>query len=206
MNPRLQPIGNAMQSLLIPYEIVLKYSQMQIGLYNYYCDIIDNKSVINFAFYILQYSCAKSIARRQKISIAKVFKKYGKLLRVSTTNGGKTYTIQLKDLKTLTNKTNNRKRNKVKQDTDPFHIMEFWRTTFKIYENCCICGATENIGMHHLNSISNIDKGKDKYQYVRQSFNRKQIPVCNDCHTKITNGTFNLGKPVEFFHSYIASL
>ena len=84
--------------------------------------------------------------------------------------------------------------------------MEFWSTTFKIYEDCCICGATENIGMHHLNSISNIDKGKDKYQYVRQSLNRKQIPVCTDCHNKITNGTFNLGKPVKFFHSYIASL
>lgn len=58
MNPKLQPIGNAMQSLLTPYEIVLKYSQMQIGLHNYYCDMIDTKSLINFAFYILQYSCA----------------------------------------------------------------------------------------------------------------------------------------------------
>ena len=84
--------------------------------------------------------------------------------------------------------------------------MEYWRTTFKIYEDCCICGSRDEIGMHHINSLKKINKKTDKYKYIRQSLNRKQIPVCKKCHTKITNGTYNLTKPGELFKNYIASL
>lgn len=201
----LEPIGNAMYTLLSPYEIVLKYNQMQIGLYNYYKKV-KNLDIINYIFYVLQFSCAKTIARRQKMSIAKVFSKYGKTLKIEQKIGEKKHTISLKLLKNLKAQNNSKSKRNDSEDKDPFHVMEYWRTTFKIYEDCCICGSEEEVGMHHINSVRKIDKTKDRYKYVRQVFNRKQISVCRKCHIKITNGTYNLASPIKFYNKYIASL
>ena len=100
-----------MYAMLTPYEIVLKYSQMQVGLYNYYRNV-DNLEVINSVLYILQFSCAKTIARRKKTSIAKIFSTYGKTLQISEKVGTKKYHISLKSLKELRNKQTKQRKKK----------------------------------------------------------------------------------------------
>lgn len=80
-NKEFYPIENRAYSALSEYEIVLKFSQIMQGLYIYYrfCDF---HYVLNRVSYILQYSCAKTIAHRKKSSISKVFQQYGPTLRV----------------------------------------------------------------------------------------------------------------------------
>ena len=151
--PQYIPLGE--------YEIVIHYRQVMTGLFNYY-RFTKNNGTLNYSFYILQYSCAKTIARKQKLSIAKIFKKYGKQLIISLSiykNGKQDHIYNsLPTLKTLKNK----KTNKTLVEYDPFYVRQYWRTSFKVYQNCCICGSTEHIAMHHLNSLRNLKNNKKK--------------------------------------------
>lgn len=80
----LFPIGVLSWNSFDEYEIVLKYSRIMVGLANYYRNC-DNVYTLNRISYILQYSCAKTIASRQKVSMPQVFKKYGKNLTIERT-------------------------------------------------------------------------------------------------------------------------
>lgn len=53
-----------------------------------------------------------------------------------------------------------------------------------------MCGKTEDIALHQLNSLSNV-KEKDKFESIRSQINRIQIPVCPECHQVITHGKYN---------------
>ena len=92
--------------------------------------------------------------------------------------------------------------------SDPFRIQEHWRTKFKFYNECCICGETEGIALHHINSLGSIKtKKRDDFEYIRSQTNRIQIPVCNSCHNDITSGKYNNEKtPIEFYNEFLAKL
>lgn len=63
------------------FQIVQKYSQIMRGIYNYYncCDRMNRLYRIS---HILQYSCARTLARRSKITMSKIFERYGKNFRI----------------------------------------------------------------------------------------------------------------------------
>lgn len=87
--PDLFPIGIRSWSLFSTFEIVTKYRQILVGLYGYYCKC-DSSYTLNQVSYILQYSCAKTIATREKITMKQVFTKYGmnlSITRVTYRNG-----------------------------------------------------------------------------------------------------------------------
>lgn len=66
---------------------------------------------------------------------------------------------------------------------------EYWRTKFKFYNECCICGSTESIELHHINSLKSIkNKEKDHGKVIRSQINRIQISVSRPCHEDITHG------------------
>ena len=189
-NKEFFPISKPGFIVLSDYEIVLKYRQIMVGLFNYYRNV-DRLNFLNYVFYILQYSCAKTLARKKKISIRQIFFRYTFRLKITiqTYKNNKLInkTIQLPSFQEL-------KSGKIKgtqSDADPFNIKQFWRTSLKLYLDCCICGSTEKIAMHHLNSLSNLKGKKDKHQIIRSQLKRKQIPVCEVCHLRITNGEFN---------------
>lgn len=77
----LWPVGVRSWSALDEYNIVLKYRRIMVGLTNYYRNC-DSSYVLNRISYILQYSCAKTIALRKKITMSQVFKKYSTSLRI----------------------------------------------------------------------------------------------------------------------------
>ena len=203
------PIGKAAWTVFDDFQIVEKYSQIFRGIYNYYepCQRLQRLSRIS---YILQYSCAKTLAKRKKTSIRKIFKKYTKNMEVETTIRGlkkeNTRKIRFLELSDLRKIKINRKDSSV--EFDPFRIKEFWRTKIKLYNECCICGETEEIALHHLNSISSIkDKKKDRFEKIRSQIHRLQIPVCKVCHLEITHGKYNNPKkPIEFYNEFIAKL
>lgn len=72
---------------------------------------------------------------------------------------------------------------------------------------CSICGSNEDIEMHHLNHVKKnkynlIDKEKtwEKMMHLR---NRKQIPVCKDCHTNLIHKGRYGGTKLSYFHPKI---
>jgi 5-methylcytosine-specific restriction endonuclease McrA len=89
---------------------------------------------------------------------------------------------------------------------DPFKIKSFWRTTFKLYSLCCVCGADSNIEMHHINSLKKISNKNRDFNLILQQLNRKQIPVCRPCHVNITNGTYSGKSLKDLFNESLAAL
>ena len=205
----LFPIGITPWAIFDEYEIVLKYRRIIVGLANYYRNC-DSHYVLNRVSYILQYSCAKTIAVRQKITMPQVFSTYGKNLRITRTFYSPLgETKRSVEFPTYTNlKAQNRfsyKKFDHETEFDPFKIQQFVRTKFKQYFYCCICGSEDRVALHHINSLRSI-KTRDKYEYIRSQVNRIQIPVCFACHLDITHSRYDKKNPIQFFDEFIAKL
>ena len=118
------PIGKLPWRVYDEFAIVQKYSKIFRGIFNYYqpCERLTRLSHVSF---ILQYSCAKTIAGKKKISLREVFNRYGKNLQIQTTKSEKVRTLEFLDLTTLRkmakNKTNYYQ-NQILEMHDPFRI------------------------------------------------------------------------------------
>lgn len=196
------------------FQIVQKYSQIMRGIYNYYsgCNRISRLYRIS---YILQYSCARTLARRSKITMSKIFQRHGKNLRIvekiQSQKSPETKVAEFTNIVTLRKNGKQKKLNSFERtliENDPFHIVEHWRTKFKFYNECSICGSAESIELHHINSLRSIkNKEKDPNKVIRSQINRIQIPVCKSCHEDITHGRYNKPKkPIEFYNEFLVKL
>lgn len=209
------PKGKTSWTIYNEFQIVQKYALMMRGIFNYYkpCERLNKLYRIS---YILQYSCAKTIAIRKKISLPQVLKRYGLSLTIqekiyNTKGDPTTKRQQFYDIVALRKMENKApKPYSSTNDMDPFRIREFWRTKFKVYNECCICGSMEGIQLHHINSISSLKYKNQKKDYaaaIRSQLNRVQIPVCHPCHVSITQGKYSdPKKPIAFFNEFIAKL
>ncbi|WP_370738883.1 HNH endonuclease [Nubsella zeaxanthinifaciens] len=52
---------------------------------------------------------------------------------------------------------------------------------------CELCGATENLEMHHIRKLSDL-KGKQDWEKRMIARKRKTLAVCSKCHYKIHAG------------------
>ena len=185
-NAKYEPIGKASWLVYNEFQIVQKYNHIFRSILNYYepCERYNRLYQIS---YILQYSCAKTLAKRKKMSMAKVFKLYNRNLGIKKTI--KSLTNEVVRYAEFTNLSiwieRKKKQNNLKNFTptskDPFRIQEHCHTKFKIYNECCMCGSTDEITLHHINSIRSI-KNKDKFEAIRSQIKRIQIPVCQKCY------------------------
>jgi group II intron reverse transcriptase/maturase len=66
--------------------IIEHYNGVMRGWYNYY-QLAENVSRLNYARYVLPYSLAKTLARKERLTVAKVFRKYGKHITFTKPNG-----------------------------------------------------------------------------------------------------------------------
>ncbi len=71
-----------------------------------------------------------------------------------------------------------------------------FRTQAQFDLPCAICGSTEDVEMHHIKAVrkneSKLIPQARTWEQVMALRNRKQIPVCHECHIKkIHGGTYN---------------
>lgn len=207
----LYPIGKRPWASLDEFQIVQKYHSIFLGLTSHFSKC-NTTAPLNRVSYIFQYSCAKTIATRKKITMPQVFQMYGQNLEITSPylDSDKIRKIEFMGLAKI-------RRLYWKKGTttsltpyfDPFKIRTFWRTTFKLYSLCCVCGATENIEAHHINSLKSIKlnkKNKSSFDLILRQINRKQIPVCNSCHICITNGEYDGMQLSQLFSESLARL
>jgi len=66
------------------------------------------------------------------------------------------------------------------------------RTRSKLGLACCICGKTESIDMHHIRHVRKMSDKKAKgFIKLMAILNRKQVPVCRQCHLGIHSGKYD---------------
>ena len=167
------------------YEIIIKYLSILRGLYYYYL-LADNISRFGMIAYFLIYSAAHTLASKYKSSITKIFKKYGKTLKVQHSNQkGKLVSIEL-------NIKNFPKTYKVSEIIDPFKVLNYAaRSLATLNSPCSLCGAKDNIEMHHVKHLKNLNPKLSRHEAIMVSLKRKQIPVCKNCHNEIHRGKYD---------------
>lgn len=202
-----RPVANPTWIGSSEYEIVTKYNQILRGIFNYYepCGRFHKLYRIS---YILQYSCARTIARRKKTTLKKVFNIYGKQLTIKVQRPKKKpLSVSFQDITKLRKTLGKNKKNYLNimpSQHDPFRIVDYWRTKLKIFVECCLCGEQNNVALYRGKPIRNEEEA-DKLQSALLRINRIQIPVCKSCYDDIVSGKY-VKEDVEFYSKFIAEL
>jgi group II intron reverse transcriptase/maturase len=218
INEKLKPFvknGKAVQhntrineSLL---DILTQYNAEIRGLYNYYCLATDVSTKINKFRYYHYTSLQKTIARKEKCSVAQVTEKYGVNVKLKQGTGtrkllGVTYQTKT-GMKTLTY-FNEPIRKKDKPDIGPGGlgiwdkpILERHQILARLAaDKCELCGkpwdSTNTLEVHHARSLQDVKqkyakRGQNVPQWVLRmsSLRRKTLVVCEKCHDEIHAGT-----------------
>ncbi len=181
------PLAYKKWSIYEDHTIVTLFNTVRSGLLNFYC-LADNSNSFFRIDYILRYSLAKTLAHRHKSSINKIFKKHGKSITVTYINS------KGKEVKNSMPKfVNFKPQLKSTPIRDPLEVHIGRLSRSKLGKNCCICGSINKVEMHHLKHIRKRKNNKSKYNFTTFMglINRKQIPVCHDCHMKIHKGSYD---------------
>jgi group II intron reverse transcriptase/maturase len=181
---KVVPCANTKFIHMTEIQLLERYESILRGYLNWY-SFTDNYSRLHRIMYILKYSLICTLARKLRLNTAKVIKKYGKDITIHIPDNNKSRTLKFpKSLK--------------KSNVNSFKNVEFdplestkWkiRTISSLDKDCIICGAKDKIEMYHLRSLKN----SEPRSYIEQmrAMNRKQIPVCKNCHDKIHKGEYD---------------
>lgn len=146
--------------------------------------------------YILQHSCAATLAHKHRSSVKKVYSFHGPDLcvrRVVSFDGGE---VERRVSLHLRRFNKDQQRWLIDLDRkDPFQVYINRRTRFKSSENCIVCGRVGEIEMHHINGVRKATgSNPEGFAQVKGLIERKQIPICKSCHEKIHNGQYDGSK------------
>jgi hypothetical protein len=172
-----------------PEDIILRYNAVIRGILGYYLSV-ENRNQFSYILWILKFSAVFTLARKLNLSPKQVWKKYGNPITVHYTVGKKETkrTIKLYQPNTLSRDRTFKLGNYF--NFDPFSVKNFAVRSQHLWDqDCLICGESEDIQMHH---VKHIRKGKTEgFTQIMKQLNRKQIPVCTSCHTKIHSGKYD---------------
>jgi group II intron reverse transcriptase/maturase len=196
---------------LSDYMIVRAYNSEFQGIYQYYI-MAQNvaKRMCRLKNFVMT-SAAKTLSSKHKTSVSKIFKKYNKTtelgikaLIVEVKRKGKPSLIatlgnfNIKWIKCPSNffgsmMPNCDKIKGIKVATNRTAIRSDLITRFN-NNTCEICGSKENIEVHHIRKMSDIEKHKEGWQKLMSSMRRKTLITCKECHHKIHTGKYDRNK------------
>jgi group II intron reverse transcriptase/maturase len=183
------PICNSkMINYTVP-DIIKQYSSVNRGIQNYY-RFTDNFYKVSKIQYIMQFSLAKTLGAKFKTSVKNIFKKYGKQLTYY-------YENYFKEKKKSVFWLNHNWK-KIKIYCNQYNTDNSLETYCNDYSNswlkskkCSVCGKIGNTEMHHLKHIKKMNQNVKGFSKIMVCLNRKQIPVCWNCHYNIHQGNYN---------------
>lgn len=172
-------------------DIINHYRSVERGILNYYSLATNYSRMAARVHFILKYSCVLTIAAKMKLKTKrKVFKKYGKDLKILNEKGKiiacyptieykKPKKIYAKSVKVYTTdlvKTLDSRLNRGRKD---------------LKGPCVVCGSNEKIEVHHVRSLRKKPKKGDFLQDMMAKMNRKQVPLCQKCHADVHAGRYD---------------
>jgi hypothetical protein len=163
--------------------IIEHYNAVMRGWYNYY-QLAINVSELHYARYVLLYSLASTLAHKESSSVHKVFRKYGTDIRFVKPNGREIHFFNqpIRRVKKTSSSLNS-------VDIQP----QWWlrRTQSKLGNHCAICDSSNKVEMHHLRHIRKRGQTLKGISLYMAAINRKQLPVCKQCHLDIHRGKYD---------------
>lgn len=185
------------------YDIVVAYQQKYRGLVQYY-KLASNLWRLGKVYWMMKQSLLKTLANKHKTTVNAMFKKLadthqladGKILKCLTVR------VEREGKKPLIARFGGipltREKDAIVQDRKPPSLVGGRSELIQrlLAEKCELCGATENIEVHHIRALKDLNqpgrKKKPAWAEIMAARNRKTMIVCRECHVKIT-----YGKPLE---------
>ena len=154
------------------------------GLVNYY-SFANNKTALSLFHWILRKSLAKTLAAKLKLgSVRKVYLKFGANINYRIPGTDREINFECPDL------TVNPKKFLGNTDfTDSLRVMDWSIRTVNFFNYVCSnCGTSEDLQVHHVKHIRTIDVDLNGFDKQMAAINRKQIPLCRNCHQRVHKG------------------
>ena len=86
LNAKNKSLHKLSWAVLPDFQIVHRYRHIIRNIFDYYTHLVNREHELNWTYYILRTSCAKTLAAKYKLrTMKKVFKKYGPNLKVKNT-------------------------------------------------------------------------------------------------------------------------
>ncbi len=185
-------------------QIVRLYNSILRGLLNYY-RFADNFARMGRIQYILRFSLAKTLAHKLRVPMTRVFREHGRnLLFRWELSGGRTREVSFAENTDWTIARRGFFRYPINIDLLTWHVG--LRTKSKLGYPCLICGSQNGVQMHHVRHIRKMGGARPQgFTAVMARLNRKQVPVCEDCHRKIHRGDFDGISPKELAYGFAAT-
>lgn len=181
------------------FSIVAKYQSEYRGIVQYYI-LAQNLCWFSKLHWIMEGSLLKTLAFKHRSTMKKVKAKY------QSENVDKRTGKTLKCLKVVVERKDKRpliaqwggislvhQRHAVIEDT-PYQVRGGRTELLKrlLADQCELCGSTENIEVHHIRKLADLNvKGRKKksvWAQIMATRNRKTLVVCQKCHNKIHYG------------------
>jgi group II intron reverse transcriptase/maturase len=180
------PVAKQAWGLLDEDQIVNLYSSINRGI-QYYYRPSDNWTYLRRIQYILTFSLAKTLATKRKTGVAKVLNGGSVQVQVRREGQSKTVTFYRNADWTV-----NRGAFIEHPEVDIVRMQIRLRTRSKLGWACCICNEDHHVEMHHVRHVRKMtNKHAKGFTRVMAALNRKQIPVCRECHRRIHNGVYD---------------
>lgn len=193
----IRPISRASYSVLEDHVIVDHYRSIWLGLLNYYSGCT-NRGRLQYIHYLLHMSCAMTLGHRHRMSAYQIFKKHGKTLITKNLHTGKTISFPYKTTWGL-----NEKRWFLGKEIFLFHRYKNLVSRSSLGLPCAICDSEEGpIEMHHVKHIKKQGLRYKGFHHQMALLNRKQIPLCKNCHKKVHAGLYD-GPSLELLRKRI---
>nr|YP_010833255.1 hypothetical protein QLP03_mgp066 [Agaricus bitorquis]WFG54002.1 hypothetical protein [Agaricus bitorquis] len=154
--------------------IITLYNSVLRGYLNYYsfAHNYNNRTAASLT-HILKVSCAKLLGAKLSLgSTSKVFKKFGSNL---TGNDKAAFLNPSLKLNTWDFKVNAR---------EYLNTLYASHLSAATLENlaCRKCGSVENVEMHHVRKLSDLNPKISEIDRIMVKARRKQVPLCRACH------------------------
>ncbi len=187
------PIGITRLLRESPEEIIKYGNQVLRGL------LTQQRGCVNFykgarIQYIVQFSIAKTLARKFDISIKKVFARYGRALMVNYQNAkGKACSVSLALYKSFSRQKDFFA--KIKSAVKSFFFLPMYSLMDPLARVCYICGNPHfNVSMYHRKTKKKLDKPYSPIVTVMLAINRRQMPLCAHCFANVEADRFQLNQ------------
>ena len=186
--PRLQLLNHSLHDIITAYGMELR------GLYNYYAPAYNVAHRLYPLKWIMNQSLCKTLAEKLKLTVSQAARRF----RYVGEATGLGYVTERPGKKALyaTFGTHSLKRKpfSLSPDIDNLRVMHIARTQLveRLSANKCeICGSTEQIEVHHIRAMKDVQTKSTGWAQLMSAMRRKTLVVCQDCHNKIHKGLYD---------------
>ena len=177
------------------YDIIQRYQSEYRGLVEYYGMTL-NLAQLAYLKWTMETSLLKTLAHKNRTTVVKTLKR---LQTTTQTPHGPRKCLKLiiprKDHKPLVatfgGLTVTRKNAAIKDQVISPHIQMRSEILERLLNDTCdVCGAQENVQMHHIRKLADLNKKshgeKPRWMKIMIARRRKSIPLCRRCHMGVT--------------------